>query len=261
MNSIRVFFIGGYLAYRALFAWIHWTIYVPTMLGGPIFQILFFAYIGRYAGLQSDEFFVIGNAVAISSVAGIFGMAFTIGGERFMQTLSSILVTPANRLALFLGRTLPNIANGIIVSTVGFIAGWLLLDFSLAPSEIPAIVLIVLVSSFSCTALGAVIGAFGLRGRDIIFFANLFVLTFLLFCGVNVPLESLPNWMQEVANLLPLTHGIEAAREVADGASLGDVSDLVLTEFAIGLCYAAIAYVLLRVFEVESRRRATLETI
>jgi len=261
VTSLRIFFVGGYLAYRALFNWLRPSMYIPTMLGGPVFQILFFAYIGRYAGLESDEFFVIGNAVAISSIAGIFGMAFTIGGERFMQTLSSILVTPANRLALFLGRTLPNIANGIIVSTVGFVVGWLLLDFSLAPSQIPAIAVIVAVSSFSCTALGAVIGAFGLRGRDIIFFANLFVLTFLLFCGVNVPLDSLPDWMQEVGSLLPLTHGIEAAREVADGASLGEVSDLVLTEFAIGLCYSAIAYVLLRVFEIESRRRATLETI
>jgi ABC-2 type transport system permease protein len=261
MNAIRVFFIGGYLAYRALFNWIHWSMYVPTMLGGPVFQILFFAYIGRYAGLQSDEFFVIGNAVAISSIAGLFGMAMTIGGERWMQTLSSILVTPANRLALFIGRTLPNIVNGVIVSTVGFVVGWLLLDFSLAPAEIPAIAVIVVVSSFSCTAFGAVIGAFGLRGRDIIFFANLFILTFLLFCGVNVPLEDLPSWMQEVASVLPLTHGIEAAREVADGASLGDVSGLILTELGIGLFYAALAYVLLRFFEVESRRRASLETI
>ena len=133
MNAVRIFFIGGYLAYRALFNWIHWSIYVPTMLGGPIFQILFFAYIGRFAELRSDEFFVIGNAVAISSLGGIFGMAMTIGGERWTQTLSSILVTPANRLALFLGRALPNIANGIIVSAVGFVVGWLLLDFSLGP--------------------------------------------------------------------------------------------------------------------------------
>ena len=51
MNAVRIFFVGGYLAYRALFNWIHWTIYVPTMLGGPIFQILFFAYIGRFAQL------------------------------------------------------------------------------------------------------------------------------------------------------------------------------------------------------------------
>ena len=48
MNGLRIFFIGGYLAYRALFNWIHWSMYIPTMLGGPIFQILFFAYIGRY---------------------------------------------------------------------------------------------------------------------------------------------------------------------------------------------------------------------
>jgi ABC-2 type transport system permease protein len=261
MNAVRIFFIGGYLAYRALFNWIHWSMYIPTMLGGPIFQILFFAYVGRYAGSQSDEFFVVGNAVAICSLGGIFGMAMTIGGERWTQTLSSILVTPANRLALFLGRALPNIANGVIVSTVGFVVGSLLLDVSFAAGSIPAIALIVVVSSFSCTAFGTLIGAFGLRGRDIFFFANLMIFVFLLFCGVNVPVDVLPGWMQAVSKVLPLTHGIDAARQVADGASLGDVSDLVLTEAGIGVCYAAFAYALLRLFEVDGRRRASLETM
>jgi len=261
MNSIRVFFIGGYLAYRALFNWIHWSIYIPTMLGGPMFQILFFAYIGRYAKLRSDEFFVVGNAVAISSLGGIFGMAMTIGGERWTQTLSSILVTPANRLALFLGRALPNLANGVIVSTVGFVVGWLLLDFSLKPTEIPAIALVVIVTSFACTAFGTMIGAFGLRGRDIFFFANLMIFVFLLFCGVNVPVDSLPGWMQAIGRVLPLTHGIDAARQIAQGGSLRDVSGLIGTEAGIGVCYAALAYGLLRYFEIDGRRRATLETI
>ena len=261
MNAIRIFFIGGYLAYRALFNWIHWSIYLPTMLGGPVFQILFFAYIGRYAKLRSDEFFVVGNAVAISSLGGIFGMAMTIGGERWTQTLSSILVTPANRLALFLGRALPNLANGVIVSTVGFVVGWLLLDFSLKPTEIPAIALVVIVTSFACTAFGTMIGAFGLRGRDIFFFANLMIFVFLLFCGVNVPVDSLPGWMQAIGRVLPLTHGIDAARQIAQGGSLRDVSGLIGTEAGIGVCYAALAYGLLRYFEIDGRRRATLETI
>ena len=261
MNAIRIFFIGGYLAYRALFNWIHWSIYLPTMLGGPVFQILFFAYIGRYAKLRSDEFFVVGNAVAISSLGGIFGMAMTIGGERWTQTLSSILVTPANRLALFLGRALPNLANGVIVSTVGFVVGWLLLDFSLKPTEIPAIALVVIVTSFACTAFGTMIGAFGLRGRDVFFFANLMIFVFLLFCGVNVPVDSLPGWMQAIGRVLPLTHGIDAARQIAQGGSLRDVSGLIGTEAGIGVCYAALAYGLLRYFEIDGRRRATLETI
>jgi ABC-2 type transport system permease protein len=261
MNSLRVFFIGGYIAYRALFNWLRPTIYIPTMLGGPIFQILFFAYVGRFAGLQNDEFFVVGNAVQASALAGIFGMAMTIGGERWTQTLSPLLATPANRLALFLGRALPLVANGALVSAFAFAVGWLLLDFELAASEIPPIALVVVISSFSCTAFGLMTGAVGLRARDVFFLANLVALLLLLFCGVNVPLDSLPDWMQTVAKGLPLTHGIQAARELAAGASFSDVSDLVLTEAAIGVVYAVIAYGLLRFFEADGRRRATLETI
>ena len=188
-------------------------------------------------------------------------MAMTIGGERWTQTLSSILVTPANRFALFLGRALPNLVNGVIVSTVGFVVGWLLLDFSLKPAEIPVIALVVVVTAFACTAFGMVIGAFGLRGRDIFFFANLMIFVFLLFCGVNIPFDTLPGWMQAVGRVLPLTHGIDAARQVADGASLGDVSGLIWTEAGSALFYAALAYGLFRLFEVDGRRRASLETI
>ena len=261
MNSVRVFFVGGYLAYRALFTWLRPSIYIPTMLGGPIFQILFFAYVGRYAGVQNDEFFVIGNAVQASALAGVFGMAMTIGGERWFQTLSALLATPANRLAIFLGRAVPLIANGMLVSAFGFAVGWALLDFELAAGEIPGIAVVVLVTSFSCTALGLLTGSIGLRARDVFFLANLVALLLLLFCGVNVPLDALPSWMETVSRGLPLTHGIEAARAIADGVPLSDVSDLVATEAAIGLVYALVAYVLFRFFEVEGRRRATLETM
>jgi ABC-2 type transport system permease protein len=261
VNSIRVFFVGGYLAYRALFAWLRPSIYIPTMLGAPIFQLLFFAYIGRFSGLKDDEWFVVGNAVQLSAMSGIYGTAMAIGGERWTQTLPALLATPANRIALFLGRSLPLIANGIFVSAFAFAVGWLLLDFSLPLSRIPALALVVVVSASSCTALGLMVGAIGLRARDVFFFANLVVYLLLLFCGTNVPLDSLPGWMEAVSRALPLTHGIEAAREIAAGASLSDVSTLVWTEAAIGAVYAAIAYGLFRFFEEEGRRRATLESI
>ena len=41
---VRVFFVGGVIAYRGLFNWIRPAMYIPTMLIGPVFQILFFAY-------------------------------------------------------------------------------------------------------------------------------------------------------------------------------------------------------------------------
>src|SRR5439155_14707611 len=55
----RIFFIGGVIAYRGLFNWIAPAYYIPTMLLGPIFQILFFAYLGRYSHAGSDTFFVV----------------------------------------------------------------------------------------------------------------------------------------------------------------------------------------------------------
>jgi ABC-2 type transport system permease protein len=260
-ESVRVFFVGGYYAYRALFNWMHWSHYIPTMLGGPIFQLLFFVYVGRFAQLENDEFFVTGNAIHLSAMAGIFGMAMTVGGERWTQTLSPLMATPANRLAMFLGRALPLIVNGIFTSAFVFFVGWLLLDFEMGAAQIPALGVVIVASAFACTAFGLVVGAVGLRARDVFFLANIVVYTLLLVCGANIPIETLPGWLQTISKGVPLTHGIEAAREVTDGASLGDVDNLVWTELAIGVVYAALGYTLFRVFEFEGRRRASFETI
>jgi len=258
--ALRVFFVGGAISYRALFNWISPGMYLTTMLGSPLFQILFFTYLGRYAGGRDDSFFVVGNAVQVSAMAGIYGMVMGIANERQYGTLQPLLATPANRLAIFAGRALPFVANGIVVSAFGFATGWLLLDFDPDVTVIPALALVVAVTVVACTALGMLIGSIGLRARDVFFAANLVYFLLLLFCGVNVPVETLPAWMEAVGRALPLTHGIEAARRVADGAPLEDVSALVATEALIGAAYAVAAYVLFRVFEAEGRRRASLET-
>jgi ABC-2 type transport system permease protein len=261
VKFLRLFFVGGLLSYRALFNWIRPGIYIATMLGSPLFQILFFAYLGRYSGLQDDTYFVVGNAVQVSAMSGIYAMTLTIANERQYQTLLPILATPANRLALFLGRAVPVIANGLFVSVFGFAVGALFLDFHLDANQIPSLAVVVLVTVFSCTALGMVLGSFGLRARDVFFFSNLVYFLMLLVCGVNIPPESLPAWLEGIGKVVPLTHGIEAARDVVDGATLGDVSGLVLTELTIGVVYTAFAFVLFRYFEFASRKNAALEAL
>jgi len=258
--ALRVFFVGGRISYRALFNWISPGMYVTTMLGSPLFQILFFTYLGRYAGAESDDFFIVGNAVQVSAMAGIYGMVMGIANERQYGTLSVLLATPANRLAVFAGRGLPFIVNGLVVSTFGFVSAWALLDFSPDPSVLPALAAVVTVTVVSCTALGALIGSIGLRARDVFFAANLVYFLLLLFCGVNVDVSDLPAWMEAIGRAIPMTHGIEAARRIVDGETLSDVGGLVATEAAIGAVYAVGAYALFRLFEFEGRRRASLET-
>jgi ABC-2 type transport system permease protein len=89
--------------------------------------------------------------------------------------------------------------------------------------------------------------------------SNLVMGVLLIFCGVNVALTALPGWMASVGRVLPFTHGIEASRALVAGAGWSQVAGLVGTEVMIGVAYLLIGLVMLRYFEVESRRRSTLD--
>lgn len=258
-SSVRIFFLGGLTSYRALFSWLSPWVLVPTFVLGPIFQILFFAYVGRSAGVGSDSFFLIGNAVQYASIPCLFAMGNTIDGERYSHTLGLLLVSPARRTPLFLGRALPVILNGFVVSLFALVVGAVVLGVKLPTSSLPSLAFVVAVSAFACTGLGLVTAALALRVRETATLSNLVFGMLLIFCGVNVPLGALPGWMAAVASWLPLTHGIAAARELAAGASFSAVARTVAAEAGVGAIYLVIGLAMLRFLEIESRRRATLE--
>jgi ABC-2 type transport system permease protein len=258
---LGVFFVGGSIAYRGLFNWIRPATYIPTMLGAPLFQLIFFTKLGQYAHAESRDFYIVGNSIQACAMSSVYGMTMAVANERWFGTLGPLLASPANRSAVFLGRGVPVLANGLLVSAFSFVAGALILGFRPGVGAVIPLAAVVVVTVLSCTAFGMLLGSIGLRAKDFFFAANLAYFLMLLFCGVNIPLDTLPGWMQDVARVLPLTHGIEAARAVADGSSLSDVSGLVWTELGIGAAYAAAAFVLFKLFELEGRRRASFETI
>ena len=255
----RIFWNGGRISYTALFNWARPSIYIPTLLGAPTFQILFFAALGSYATGMDPEFFAIGNAVQVCSMAGIYGMTMAVANERWFGTLPALMASPANRAALFGGRFIPFIVNGFLVSAYGFVLCWIFLDVRFDAATLGVMVLAMIVTAFSCSAIGAVMGGVSLRLRDGLFGANLLVFLFLLFCGVNIPLSALPDWMQAVSQVLPFTHGLAAVRLAIDGATLAQVGGLIATEFFIGVAYAVAAFFLFTWLERSSYRNATLD--
>ena len=258
-SAFRIFWFGGLMSYGMLFNWARPSIYIPTLIGGPTFQLFFFAALGSYATHRSPAYFAIGNAVQVSVLAGVFGMTMAIANERWFGTLPALLATPANRAALFAGRFLPFVFNGLIVSIYALVIGIIFLGVRLAPSSLAVVGLALLTTVFSCTAIGALQGAISLRLRDGLFGANLIMMGILLFCGVNIPLSELPGWMQFVGQLLPFTHGLQAIREAAEGAGLGQVGVLIALELLIGVVYALAAFALFSLLERSARQNATLD--
>ncbi|HET7045142.1 MAG TPA: ABC transporter permease [Gaiellaceae bacterium] len=259
MTSLRIFFYGGVTSYRALFGWLSPWVYIPSLVVAPLFQLLLFVYIGRSAGLASDEFYVIGNALQYASIPCLFAMTHTIAGERFQQTLGYILISPAKRLPLFLGRALPVVANGFFVAAFALFVGGAIVGIHIPASAYAPLLLVTAVSAFSCTGLGLVNAGLGLVVRETSVLSNIIFGILLIFSGANVPLADLPGWMRAVSDVLPFRHGIEAARRLAGGATLGDVGGLVAKEALVGVVYAAVGFAIIRSLEEVGRRRATLE--
>ncbi len=260
-NFWRVFFVGGLVSYRALFYWISPWQYIPTMLGAPLFQILFFVYLGRSTGVGSTTFFVVGNSIQICSMSGIYGMTMALANERQFQTLSPILATPANRVSLFLGRGLPVLISGFQTTVFGFLVSALILGFRPPSQSLPWLALTVLVTTASCTGLGMALGSIGLRARDVWLTANIAYFAMLLLCGVEVPLQRLPGALQVVAHGLPLTHGIAAGRLLAAGRPVGAVWPDIWQEAAVGAAWMVLALLLFLYFERQGRRTGSFDRL
>jgi ABC-2 type transport system permease protein len=90
-------------------------------------------------------------------------------------------------------------------------------------------------------------------------FADVVAGSMLIVSGANVPLERLPGWVQALSSVIPVTHALEAGRRLAEDETFGDVAGLLATEAAIGVVYFGLGLCLLRLFEFEGRRSATLE--
>lgn len=260
-RQIRALFVGGAIAYRALFNWTHPFMYVTTLFLSPLFELLFFAYLGRFTGVGSNDFFVVGNAVLACSGACVFGGTMAIANERRYRTLAPVLASPANRVVVFLGRGLPYVAHGLAAAVFILAGGALLLGFRMDLVRLPLLLAVVGVGAASCAAFGLALGAIGLRFRDVFIVSNLAMYTLILVSGAQVPRPLLPGWLQTVGAALPLAHAIAAARLVAAGAPWNNVRPQVLLEGVVMCAYALLAAALLRVFEIEARLRGTLETI
>lgn len=259
-NNLRLFWQGAILSYIALFHWMRPIQYMASKILMPLAQMFFFVYLGTYAtGADNAQFYVVGNALQIAAVSGIFGMTMSIGGDRDSGTLGYILGTPANRLVMFMGRAFMNILDGALGVVIAFFWGVTLMGLDLSHTSIPALALTILITTISTCGLGLLMGCLALITVNVMFVNNFVYFLLLIFSGANLQLDKVPVWVQAVSTVLPLTRGIAAARLLVQGTSLAEVLPLLLGELAVGLAYGLLGYLLFTVFEIEAKKRGTLE--
>lgn len=260
-RTARLVVVGGTISYRALFNWTSPAMFTGTLLAGPLLQLVFFTFLGRQLGVADDRFYILGNAVLASSTACVYGGTMAVANERRYGTLGAVLLSPRSRTALWTGRALPYVVNGLFVTVVTLAAGALLLGLRIPAAALPGLAAAIGAAALSCSAFGITLGALGLRFRDVFLVSNVASAVLLLLTGANVPRGTLPGWMRTAGDLLPLTHATGAARALAAGGTWRAALPGVGAELAVAAGYTVLAVVLLRIFERGSRKRATLDVM
>lgn len=261
-KNIYLFWQGTLLSYKALFAWLRPVTYMASKILMPLAQMFFFVFLGSFASDGKNvDFYVIGNAIQITSVSAIFGVTMSVGGDRDAGTLPYLFGTPSNRFFIFFGRAFMHIIDGAIGVVIALVWGVLLMGLDLSRTDLPALAITILITTFSTCGLGLLMGCLSLLTANVMFVNNFVYFSLLVFSGANVAVTSLPAWMQAISNILPLTRGIAASRALAAGSSFSDIFPLLINELGIGIVYGLLGYFLFAWFETQAKKRGTLETV
>ncbi len=153
---------------------------------------------------------ILAQSVLFSAI--FYGIA--VIWERDLGIVQKLLVSPAHRSALVLGKALSAGLRGLVQAVIVYAIAWLL-DIHLRWEIIPILEVLLAVILGSC-----IFSTFSLIIACIVKTRERFmgigqVLTMPLFFASNAiyPLEMMPDWLKVVARLNPLSYLVDALRD------------------------------------------------
>lgn len=247
----RTFWTNAIFAPRTSLGFMRVDFVLGTVFVVPLTQMAFFAFVVRLGHGSADEiaFTAVGNAVATVTYSSVFSVCQTTDSEKWQGTIEHLLVSPASRLALYLGRGLIPIAISLGTVAVGLAYAVALFGVAIPLSALPSLAVSIVLTAVAMVGFGLLLGGVALYLRTSIILGNIFLFVGLLFSGVNFPLSELPAPLQYAGYALPLTWGLTAIRSSISG---DPISTLLYLWGVVGLSAVialGAAMVLWKVFE------------
>ena len=187
--------------------------------------------------LDYRHYMVPGILVALVTLIGTLLTAQNIAREKELGTLEQLNVTPITRGQFIAGKLIPFWVLGMFELAGGLVLGRFVFGVPVQGS-------VVLLFSVSAIYLVAALGI-GLWISTVVetqqqaMFVTFFIMMiYLLMSGLFTPIDSMPRWVQIVAELNPVRHFVEISRAVlVKGATLPEIQRPlgILVVFAIAV--------------------------
>jgi lipooligosaccharide transport system permease protein len=218
---------------------------IPSMLGNladPMLYMLGLGYglgtfVGEVNGLPYITFLAAGTVCYSTMNTATFEALYSAFSRMQVQrTWDAIMNAPLNLDDVILAEALWAASKSFLSGVAILIVIWALglSDSLLTLWIIPLAFLI----GLTFASLGLVMNALSPSYDFFLYYFTLFVTPMVLLCGVFFPVDKLPEAVQAVSAVLPLTHAVELSRPLVSGV----VPTNILLHVLVLLAYAAAGF-------------------
>lgn len=219
--------------------WIIFSIFQPLC-----FLLLFAPLLEKIAGVSgfgaNALVAFVPGLIVMTALYGTSFVGFGFIDEMRLGVIERLCVTPVNRTAIFLGRSLSSVVFlSIQVSFMLVLAYFFGLRAPIGGVLLSYI--FVALIGFSCATASNCL-AYVLKNEDALApVTNFFLVPIYLLAGVMLPMTMAPNWLQNIAFFNPLTHAVNAVRALF----LGQYTSLtVWAGYGVMLVAAVLAFII-----------------
>ena len=169
------------------------------------------------------------------------GLPAAISQEREVGTLDGMMVAPINRLTIILGKTLAQMARGILQGVLILVLAVTLFGVTVH-GNILLVFALLLLGVFSFVGLGVVLTSFAKDQETAVMLMMTLMFPMMFLSGVFFPIEQMPWFMQSISKVLPLTYVADALRKVMVlGADIPALTTELSVLIVFGVVMTAIA--------------------
>ncbi|MDP9494372.1 MAG: ABC transporter permease [Actinomycetota bacterium] len=172
------------------------------------------ATIDSLGGIPLAQFTTPGIAVFGMVTATFTNLAINTSAARDSGVLKRVLSTPVPMSVHLAGRLCSAVSIGVLSVVIMLAIGVLLFGVEIPWSDLPLILLLMVLGAAAFSSLGLAVAALSPNARSSPALANAFILPLAFISGIFFPLEGAPDWLQTVASVFPLQPFASAVIEI-----------------------------------------------
>jgi len=143
-------------------------------------------------------------------------MGISVIWDKEFGFMKEILVAPISRFSIFLGKMFGDSTDALIQGAIVILLGFAL-GMATDPVSFFICLPIMLLITFGLVSIGLTIASFMGSLESFGAIQSFINLPLFFLSGALFPLQNLPDWMQAVSKVNPLTYGVDALRIVLLG--------------------------------------------